>query len=136
MLERVEYIALGQPYPQHLGIELVSVETDHVVLRLPYRDHLGTDRVQGGAISSLIDVAGVCATWAHPDIGPDSFGATVSLTINFLQLAVAADLTATARVRRRGGSICVTHIVVSNDEGEDIAVGTLTYKLQPRKQGS
>ncbi len=133
MFERVEYIAQGQPYPRHLGIELTSAETDRVVLRLPYREHLGDDRVQGGAISSLIDVAGVCATWAHPEVAPDSFGATVSLTINFLQLAVAADLTATASVRRRGGSICVTHILVTNDDGEEIAVATLTYKLQARQ---
>ena len=133
MFERVEYIAKEQSYPRHLGIELVSADTDRVVLRLPYREHLGTDRVQGGAISSLIDVAGVCATWAHPDIGSDSFGATVSLTINFLRLAAAVDLTATAHVRRRGGSICVSQIVVTNDEDEEIAVGTLVYKLQPRK---
>lgn len=133
MLERIEYIAQEQAYPRHLGIELVSAETDKVVLRLPYREHLGTDRVQGGAISSLIDVAGVCATWAHPEVKPDAFGATVSLTINFLQLAAAADLTATASVRRRGGSICITQIVVTDDDAEEIAVGTLTYKLQPRK---
>ena len=133
MLERVEYIAQGQAYPRHLGIELVSAETDRVVLRLPYREYLGTDRVQGGAISSLIDVAGVCAAWANAEVRSDSFGATVSLTINFLHLAIAADLTATASVRRRGGSICVTQIVVTNDEGEEIAVGTLTYKLQRRK---
>ena len=133
MFERVEYIAKEQSYPRHLGIELVSADTDRAVLRLPYREHLGTDRVQGGAISSLIDVAGVCATWAHPDIGSDSFGATVSLTINFLRLAAAVDLTATAHVRRRGGSICVSQIVVTNDEDEEIAVGTLVYKLQPRK---
>lgn len=133
MLERVEFIAEKQPYPRYLGIKLVKAETDRVVLSLPYNANLGTDRVNGGAISSLIDVAGVCATWAHPKVGVDSFGATVSLTINFLQLATADDLIATAEVRRRGGSICVTEVAVTNSDNEEIALGVVTYKLQSQK---
>ena len=40
------------------------------------------------------------------DVTPHSQGATVGFTINFLRLAVATDLVATATVRRRGGTLC------------------------------
>ncbi len=129
MLERVKTIAEGEPYPQHLGIKLVESAQDRAVLCLPYRAYLGLDRMHGGAISSLVDVAAVCAFWSHPDIDPDARGATVCFSINFLRKATALDLIATATVRRRGRKICVAHVAVTTDAGEEIAVATVTYML-------
>ena len=131
MSERVRYIAAEQSFARHLGIEVVSIEIDHVVLRLPYREFLGLERVNGGAIAALIDLAGTCACWSHPLVTPSARGATVGFSINFLRLVVGSALTATARVRRRGGMLCVAEIGVSDVDGEDIACATLTYKLEP-----
>ena len=128
MQERVNQIALNETYSQHLGIEVCTVATDHVVLAMPYREYLGTDRVHGGAISSLVDLAGTCACWSHPDLSQDHLGATVGFSINFLSLVKRSDLTATANVRRRGGSICVAEVSVSDGE-QEIAMAQLTYKL-------
>ncbi len=124
-------IAVDQAYARHLGIELVSATTDHAVLRLPYREFLGADRINGGAISSLIDLAATCAIWTHPDVGAGARGATVGFSINYLKLSVAVDLTAAARVRRRGGSICVSDVSVTNPDGDEVALATVTYKLNP-----
>jgi len=132
MLERVRAIAVDQPFARHLGVELVEAATDRVVLRLPYAPHLGIDRVNGGAISALVDLASAAAFWAHPDIAREARGATVGFSINYLELVVARDLTAAARVRRRGGSICVGDVLVTDSAAREIALATVTYKLEPR----
>lgn len=131
MLEQVKELAEGFRFAQHLGVELIEVETDQVTLRLPYREHLGIDRVGGGAISGLVDVAASCAFWSNDAVGADSRGATIGFTINFLRLVAAEDLWATATVRRRGGSICVADVCVKNSAGEEVALATVTYKLNP-----
>ncbi len=132
MSERVRHIAAGQHFARHLGVEVVSIEVDRVVLRLPYREFLGIDRVNGGAIASLVDLAGVCACWSNPIVTEHARGATVGFNINYLRLVVGSDLTATGTVRRRGGSLCVADVSVANAAAEEIAIATLNYKLEPR----
>ena len=56
-------------------------------------------------------------------------GATVGFTINFLALAVATDLVATASVRRRGGTLCTGDVSVRNSADEEVATAIVTYKL-------
>lgn len=131
MLEQVKEMAEGLRFSRHLGFELLSAATDRAVLRLPYAEHLGIERINGGAISALVDVAATCAFWSHDDVGVDSRGATVGLSINFLRLVVACDLTATATVRRRGGTICVGEVTVTDPVGAEVAIATVTYKLNP-----
>lgn len=106
---------------------------DRAVVRLPWREALGTERVNGGAIATLVDSAATCAFWSHPDIGPDARGATVGFSINYLALVVRSALTATATVRRRGGSLCVGEVTVHNEAGQDVAIATVTYKLEARR---
>lgn len=129
MFEQARAIALEQSYSRHLGVELVSLDTDQAVLRLPFNDFLGDDRVNGGAIASLVDLAATCAFWSHPQVNDESRGATVGFSINFMQLSVAVELIATARVRRRGGSICFGDVAVTNPAGNEVAMATVTYKL-------
>jgi uncharacterized protein (TIGR00369 family) len=131
MSVQVTEIAERQRFSQTLGFQLVSTETDHAVLKLPYGAHLGIERVNGGAISSLVDTAATCAFWSHPNVGLSSRGATIGFAINFLQLVVAEDLWASARVRRRGGSICVGDVSVTNAAEQEVAIATVTYKLNP-----
>jgi uncharacterized protein (TIGR00369 family) len=131
MSAQVSEIAERQRFSQTLGFELVSTETDHAVLKLPYGEHLGIERVNGGAISSLVDTAATCAFWSHPNVGAGARGATIGFAINFLQLVVAQDLWATASVRRRGGSICVGDVSVMNAAHQEVAIATVTYKLNP-----
>ena len=134
MQQRVEQIAEQETYSQHLGIEIVSVEPDRVVLRLPYKSFLGTGRIHGGAISSVVDLAGTCACWAHPELDDTYLGATLGFSINFLSLVKNVDLLADATVRRRGGSICVADVSVSDGQ-QEVAIAQLTYKLNlPNKK--
>ena len=112
-----------------LGVEVVECEPDRVLVKLPYQRRLGVGRIHGGAISSLVDIAATAAFWSCPDITPASQGATVGFTINFLKLAVATDLVATATVRRRGGTLCTGDVSVRNGAGDEVAAAIVTYKL-------
>lgn len=112
-----------------LGAELVESAEDRVVVRLPYAPKLGVGRIHGGAISALVDIAATAAFWSCPDLGPMPQGATVGFTINFLRLAVATDLTATATVRRRGGTLCTGDVSVRDDQDVEVAAAIVTYKL-------
>ena len=128
MPNRVDAIAT-ENFAALLGTEMVSQETDRVVVRLPWKPELGVGRIHGGAISALIDIAATAAFWTSPDVTLDSRGATVGFTVNFLNLAVATDLVATASVRRRGGTLCTGDVSVTNAEGEEVAMAVVTYKL-------
>lgn len=120
---------LQESFASLLGVELVEREPDRVVVKLPYQPKLGIGRIHGGAISALVDIAAPAAFWSCPDVTPASRGATVGFTINFLKLAVATDLVATATVRRRGGTLCTGDVSVRNDAGEEAAAAMVTYKL-------
>ena len=126
--QRVARIATAS-FADLLGIELVSNRPDHVVVRMPYRAELGIGRIHGGAISALIDVAATASFWSDPDLKETAMGATVGFTVNFLKLAVNSDLTATATVRRRGGTLCTGDVSVTNEAGDEVAMAVVTYKL-------
>ncbi len=126
--DKVARIA-GGGFARLLGAELVLREPDRVVVRMPYREIFGADRVHGGAISALVDIAATAAFWSHPDISAQARGATVGFTINFLNLARNVDLTAQATVRRRGGQLCTGDVSVCDDSGREVAVARVTYKL-------
>ena len=127
-LGRVREIA-QEGFARTLGIELVDCAPDRVVMRMPYRPHLGIGRIHGGAISAFIDTAATAAFWSLPDPPPNARGATVGFTIHFLRLAVGTDLTATSTVRRRGGTISVGEVCVTDPAGNEIATAVVTYKL-------
>ena len=121
---------LLDPFAVLLGLKIEEVRAEFCRLRLPFRPEVRTqgDVVHGGAISTLIDSAGVLAAWSNVSSSP-SRGATANLTVSFLAAAQAADLIAEARVIRRGRSLVFVDIDVATPSGQAIAKGLLTYKL-------
>ena len=124
----VERIAT-ENFASLLGARLLASEPDRVIVELPYSSKLGVGRIHGGAISALVDIAATAAFWACPALSPAARGATVGFTINFLNLAVATDLVATATVRRRGGTLCTGDVSVCGADGDEVATAIVTYKL-------
>jgi uncharacterized protein (TIGR00369 family) len=120
----------ASPYAAALGLEIVDLEPDRAVLALPFDEKLVTvgDVVHGGAVSSLIDTAAMAAAWSTDEIPESLRGTTVSLNVSFVAAARAADLTATAIVVRRGGTLCHCEVEVS-DGTNVVAKGLVTYKL-------
>lgn len=130
-IEEFERRMLGEGFGRVLGARLEHVEDGRVRIRLPYRPELsrGDKLVQGGAIATLIDKAGTAAAWSYTDIGPNARGATVSLTVNYLSGAAGCDLVAEGRVVRRGRTLTIVEVDVTDDAGRVVAKGPVTYML-------
>ena len=131
VVDVVRKLIVESPYGELLGVELVHCERDAVSVRLPYRVEVTTlgDTVHGGAISALIDTAATAAFWSSADIAPGSRGTTIGLTVTFLAGGRGRDLTAHAKVRRRGREILAGDVSVVDTEGLEVASAMLTYKL-------
>lgn len=118
------------PFNKHLGLRIERLEKDRADVVMPFSASLPTlgDVVHGGAISALADTAATVCSWAGVDDPGDGRGATVALTVEFLS-AARGDLTATARVLRRGKSICFSEVDVTAAGGGLVAKALVTYKL-------
>jgi len=132
-IDNVERIA-SENFAALLGARLLERGEDRAVVQLPYSPKLGVGRIHGGAISALVDIAATAAFWSCSNLSAAARGATVGFTINFLALAVATDLTATASVRRRGGTLCTGDVSVRNGGGQEVATAIVTYKLTGYRQ--
>jgi uncharacterized protein (TIGR00369 family) len=120
----------ASPFAQELGIEIVSLGDDRASLRLPWAPRLATmgDVVHGGAIAALLDTAGMAAAWSD-DFEPEkTAGATVSMNVSYAAAAVASDLTAEARVVRRGRSLCFCEVHVTDAAGTVVAHGSMVHR--------
>ena len=128
--ELLEAYLEHSPYCAMLGLRLEDAQPDRVVLRLPFSESLPTvgDVVHGGALSSLLDTAGVLAVWTLVDLGGGApRGATVNLNVSFLAAARGGDVLADARVTRRGRQLSFCTIEAREAEGATVATGALTY---------
>ena len=119
----------SQAFTRHLGIKITKLEQNKACLTLPYDAFLGEERINGGAIASLIDLSATCAFWCQPDLSSKSRGATISLNINFMKLVRKSDIFAAATVERRGSNICVGSVMVRTSNDEKVAMAIATYKL-------
>lgn len=119
------------PYVGHLGMQLTEMQQDMAVLTLPFASALVTigTTVHGGAIASLIDTAAMVAAWSDTAVPENMRGSTVSLTVTYLAPAVSEDISATARVLRRGRSLVYLDVEVQSASGISVARGLVTYKL-------
>ena len=128
---RIRHWFEGSPFNKHLGLRLVRLEKDRADVAMPFGPALPTlaDVVHGGAISALADTAATIVSWAGVEDPGEGRGATVALTVEFLAAARGRDLTAVARVLRRGRSICFSEVDVTEPDGALVAKALVTYKL-------
>lgn len=125
------HLASGK-FQQFLGIRLESTDTERgeIVLRLPFKDAFerlpGSGQMHGGITSAFIDIAGDFALIMLLDRPIP----TINLRVDYLRMAVNADLIATARVVRAGRSIGVVDIDIRDEGGKAIAVGRGCYSTR------
>ena len=129
-MEVIRQFIPASPFVGHVGITLEELEPDRAVLSLPFSEKVVTigDVVHGGAIASLADTAAMAASWATDEVPENLRGTTVGLTITYLTAASSQDLTAEARVIRRGKNLCFVDVEISGDSGL-VAKALVTYKL-------
>lgn len=125
----------ASPLPNRLGIRLESLERDRAELSMAY-DAANTtlaDVVHGGAVASLIDTAGMAATWADDAIPESLEGSTISMNVNYLAAARGKDLRAVATVVRRGRSVVFSEVAVTEPDGRLVARGSVVQQVGPAK---
>jgi uncharacterized protein (TIGR00369 family) len=129
--EVISQFLLHSPFVRHLGVRLESIEDDHARLVMPYRDELATigDVVHGGALCALVDTAAMAASWSAHEVSGPLRGTTVGLSVDFVAPARGLQVTADARVVKRGKSLCFCDVDVTDAAGGLVAKGIVTYKL-------
>ncbi|ALS29941.1 HotDog domain-containing protein [Paenibacillus sp. 32O-W] len=120
-------------YHQFLDLELEELGEDSIKLRLPFKeDFLGDEAgtyIHGGIIASLIDIAGDFALIT-------SFGRglpTIDLRIDYLRPALKEDLIASAVVVKKGRTLGISDITITNEAGQKIAIGRGLYSTAAPK---
>lgn len=127
----IHRVLARSPLATALGIGVVSVDKDRVVLAMPFRAENTTVAriVHGGAIASLVDVAGAAASASGMDEASATGGATASLVVSYLAPADGADLTAEAVVIQRSRSQTVCDVFVRDGKGVLVAKGMVTSRI-------
>lgn len=118
-----------------LGIEVGEAEPDRVCIRLPFRPNLATvgTVVHGGAIATLVDIAGAAASGSGVNEDDVTGGATSQIDVAYLVAAAGCDLIAVAQVIQRSRSQTVSDVVVRDGEGRLIAKGMVTSRIFRRR---
>jgi len=126
----VNDVLMGSALAQRLGLALKVLEPERVVLSMPFRPDNVTvaSIVHGGAIATLVDVAGAAASasGAPPEM---KGGATSSLILSYLAPADGVDLVAEAKVIQRGRSQNVSDIEVRDPAGRLVAKALVTSRI-------
>jgi uncharacterized protein (TIGR00369 family) len=131
-LDLLQQYLEDSPFQLPFKLRAVSfdVETGMFEVRLasiPFVERAsGTRQIHGGAIASLIDIAGDFALFVMLGHGVP----TINLRIDYLRPAIETDLTARAMVRKAGRNIGVVDIDVVDSVGKLVAVGRGTYGTQ------
>jgi uncharacterized protein (TIGR00369 family) len=130
-LELLQTFLDGSPFIHLLRMRAVSLDqkNQRVVIEMPFAPeferHPGTGQFHGGAIASLIDVAGDFALVMLLGGGVP----TINLRIDYLRPAGGDRLTATASTRRAGRTIGVVDIDVSDGADRLVAIGRGCYSM-------
>ena len=132
--EFVERVLIHSPLGTRLGIRLQSLGPDRVEVLLPFDTGNVTvqEVVHGGAIATLIDIAGAIGSASNVDPEQRRGAATSNMTVNYLAAANGVDLVATGRVIQRSSRQTVTEVDVraaSDQDGRLVAKGIVTSRL-------
>jgi uncharacterized protein (TIGR00369 family) len=120
----------GAGFGKLIGARVEDIQTDYAKVVLPFRPEIVTiaDVVHGGAIAALLDIAATAASWSTVEDITRARGTTIGFSVSYLEAARGSDVTAEARVIRRGKQIIYLEVRLTSAERE-IARGLVTYKL-------
>jgi len=129
---------VGDAVPGHfselIGVELLDLGAEEARARIAIEDqHKQPDGVvHGGVHASLAETVASAATAAAVrDDGMIALGQANNTT--FLRPVLGGNLNATARARRRGRSIWIWDVELSDDEGDLCALVRMTIAVRPRR---
>jgi uncharacterized protein (TIGR00369 family) len=119
------------PFSALLGIRIESAGNGEARVRLPFRLDLLNNGgpqapIHGGAIASLIDSAALAALLTTPGLQRT---ATISMTVNYLNIGAQSDLIAAAKVRKRGRRVASMAVEVLDSAGRLIADSLVMFRI-------
>ncbi len=119
------------PFAQELGLRVTEIEDGHAVLEMPFRDGLATfgPVVHGGALATVADTAAMAASFAGAEFEGVPTGATIGLNISYLRAVRSSDVSADARVVKRGKAINFVDVEIRDGDGALAAKGQVIYKI-------
>lgn len=131
--ERLETIGDRNPYHALIGVELVERADGIARCRLPVTAKVAggvAGSVHGGVLSALVDIA---ALHAIPTIlvPGDTMAGTAELSISYLRPALTTMVYATARVLKKGRTLAVCDVEITDAEHRLVAKGRVSYALRP-----
>ena len=144
-MKKADYVALVSniienhiPFNKVLGLRLESMDLKAPKLAFDMRPELvGNSRrgiLHGGVISAVLDATGgfaiMLALAKEPKPGEKlSFPnmGTIDLRVDYLRPGRGKRFVSTGKVVRLGNRIAVTHMELTNDEGELISTGAAAY---------
>ena len=110
---------------------LAQDEADLILPFLPEYDN-GANTIHGGILSMLADTSIACALSTGFE-GRMGF-ATSSLNIHFLRRA-RTDVTAHARIVKKGGTVCVGSVIIRDASGVEVALASADFVLTSLRGG-
>ncbi|HUO85590.1 MAG TPA: PaaI family thioesterase [Thermoanaerobaculia bacterium] len=129
-----------RPIYRFLEFELLLIELDRCVVAIDFHERFdnGGGTIHGGVLCMLADTAVACALSTNFD-GRMGF-ATSNLNIHFLRRA-RGRIVADARIIKKGSTVCVGSVDMTDDAGALVASITCdfiltTSKLPPRSEGA
>ena len=133
-LERIQQSLDESPFQRPFGLRALSLDraVGMVEIQMDFvpaaERSAGTRQFHGGAIASLIDIAGDYALLARLGHGVP----TIDLRIDYLRPAIDTQLIARAVVRKLGRTIAVVDVEVTGTSGKTVALGRGSYGVQDR----
>ena len=129
-LDRARARFAADAFARRLGVAIADLAPDRATLVLPYRDeHMNAAGVlNGGCSASLLLMAATVAAWSGMDLDAPRELGCVDLALQYLAAGAEDDVTATARVLRRGRDLAFVDVAVDAAAGTPICHGLVTYR--------
>lgn len=124
--ERFEHV----PFAQFLGVEIQELAQERAVVRLPFHAENANPHgpLHGGATASLFNLAGALAVWTGVDVAEASLLRTVDLSLQYTAAAMQEDVTAEAKVLRRGRDVFFLDVTAWGASQKLVSKGLMIYR--------
>lgn len=116
-------------YARFIGMRFVGASRGEATVALELREELTRHEglMHGGALASLLDTASAFAVLSTLSEGERTV--TVDLTIHYLRPVLSGEVTARARVLRKGRRIATLTIEATDSAGSLAATAVTTYAV-------
>ncbi len=133
-VERLKELVNNSPLIKLLDMQLTDLGPGRATVELHASEQHWNPfaSVHGGVYAALIDTAAYWAAYAYQE--EDAGYTSLDLNVTNLRMALSGTLTAEARAIKEGRSICLTDVLVTDEQGKLVAHGTSKLIILEDKQ--